>query len=181
MAEQEKIDKLLDRALGEYGETSPRAGLEGRVLARLEAEATHPLNLRWWWIAVPAMAVLIVIAILLAWSPQPKKVDIANVPPVRVGVQPAPPTVAEPSPTATLTRPRGKHLRPKAPAKATPEAPDSEPRLATFPSRDADDQLVKLAMQFVQTHPEKAQEIVQEQKEFREMAEVFTAPLKDKK
>jgi hypothetical protein len=183
MAEQDKIDRLLDRALGEYGENSPQAGLEGRVLARLKAETDRPRNLRWWWIAVPAMAVLVVVALVMAMHPEAKKIDIASVPPVRIGVQSAPPMIAVAPRRDVVTGPSNP-MRPKKLVRTNPTNPkarDSEPRLATFPAEDGDDELVKLAMQFANAHPEKAREIVQEQKDFREMAEAFTAPLKDEK
>jgi hypothetical protein len=178
MSDQEKIDKLLDRALGEYSATSPRAGLEGRVLARLEAEAARPRRVQWWLIVAPVIAVLIVVALLVAWRPRPQKAEVVSVPPVTVEVNR--PRLVE-VPRRSIVQPPSKPVRSKQPVKASPKTPDSEPRLATFPSRDSDDELVKLAMRFVQAHPAEAKEIVQEQTEFREMAEAFTAPLKEEK
>ncbi len=180
MAEQDKIDGLLDRALGEYGQVSARAGLEERVLARLES-AENSRRVQWWWIAVPTMAALIVIVLLVAWRPQPKKVDVASVSPARVGVTQTPSSIGETSRRESVVRRPRRSIPSKAPVRTTPKPRDSEPRMATFPSRDGDDQLVRLAMQFVKANPAEAKEIVQEQKEFREMAAEFTAPLKENK
>lgn len=180
MAEQDKIEKLLDHALGEYGQVSARAGLENRVLARLES-AESSRRVRWWWIGVPAMAVLVVVALVMTMHPKPVQVDIASIPPVRAGVQPAPSTLGKTVPRESSVQHPSKRVRPKAPARTSPKTRDSEPRLATFPSRDNDDQLLRLAMRFVKTNPAEATEIVQEQQEFREMAATFTAPLKEEK
>ncbi len=44
------IDQWLDAALSQYAKAEPRAGLEGRVLATLQAERNRVgLKRNWWW------------------------------------------------------------------------------------------------------------------------------------
>jgi hypothetical protein len=178
MAEQDSIDKLLERALGEYSATSARVGLEERVLARLEAESESRRKLRWWWIAVPALAALVMVAVLVAWRPRRRDVEVANATPVRVEVPSEPPSINETPKRDWMVRRPLKPARPKRPARSNPQGHDSEPRLATFPAPDDNSQLLRMAAQFVQQYPQEAQQIVREQDRYREMAEAFTAPLK---
>jgi hypothetical protein len=62
------IDNLLENALKEYGAAEPRAGLEDRVLARIQAEAraegrqVRPRNWSWWPAAVACAVLLLSVA-----------------------------------------------------------------------------------------------------------------------
>ena len=61
----ENFDRGLDAALAQYTAVEPRAGLEERILANLEARNRAPVA-RWWaWPAV--VAVVMLIAFSLAW------------------------------------------------------------------------------------------------------------------
>jgi hypothetical protein len=67
------LDRELDATLAKYA-AEPRTGLEERVLANLRAaDQSHAAEHSWWrWPAVAAPAVLIVLALSVAWrSPKP--------------------------------------------------------------------------------------------------------------
>jgi hypothetical protein len=69
MPERDELDRLIDSELARYAE--PRAGLEQRVLARVEAAAVRrPGRLSEWqrWIGVGAAVTLA--AVLFAWIPR---------------------------------------------------------------------------------------------------------------
>ena len=172
MQDEKKIDEFLDRALAEYSSASPREGLEGRILANLQA--TQPQR-RWlWaWVAIPALVAILLFALL--WKPEPKKVDVARTEPPRVTSKTEPPNrIVEPRSTQEVRPavPRQKH-----PVLRAPKTPDAQPRLATFPAQNNNDELARLALRFAQAHPAVASEIASEQKEFSQMAAAFTEPL----
>jgi hypothetical protein len=172
MQDEERIDEFLDRALSEYSSATARMGLEGRILANLQAPQPHKKWL-WAWAAVPIAAVILVIVLL--WRPVPKKIEVANVVPPRVSSNTQPPKrIVAPRPTEAVrpSVPRQKHA-----VRSAPKMPDAQPRLATFPSQDSNDELLRAALRFAQAHPSVASEISAEQKQFSEMAAAFTEPL----
>jgi hypothetical protein len=64
------FDHEIDSALAKYTGVEPRAGLDSRILANLQAEQQRAAKHSWWrWPAVAAFAALIVIALSLAWRP----------------------------------------------------------------------------------------------------------------
>ncbi|MGZ4816812.1 MAG: hypothetical protein ACXVZV_15465, partial [Terriglobales bacterium] len=130
---------------------------------------------RWWWAAVPVLAALVIVAVLLGLRTRtPKPVEVAHVPEAN--------TTAPAVPAKAIAPVAHEHPRPhrKVAHRSTPPTPVQQqpPRLATFPSRDGDDELVRLAVRFVQAQPAVAAQITQEQNDFRQMAEAFTAPLR---
>jgi hypothetical protein len=62
------IDDLLDNALRQYGAAEPRAGLEDRVLARIQTEVriegrrVTPQNWSWWPVAIACAVLLLSVA-----------------------------------------------------------------------------------------------------------------------
>ncbi len=62
MEPNDNLDRLLDEALSDYGKTQPRAGLESRIVANLQAERVRRVHRCWWAVAVPVTALLIVCA-----------------------------------------------------------------------------------------------------------------------
>ncbi len=69
------IDDLLDNALKQYGAVEPRAGLEDRVLAAVQAEArtegrqVTPRNWSWWPAVVACAVLLLSVAVaFLGWN-----------------------------------------------------------------------------------------------------------------
>ena len=176
MAERDKLDIFLDRALREYSQASPPLGFERRILANLEVHASNRRAFAWPWIAIPALAILVLCAFLIGSHYRSvKKSDAAVVQQRHNTITGTKPRVVEPAVAkASVELPKSHKVRMQS-FSPTPKA--SEPRLATFPSSTGDDDLVRLAVRFAQAHPAVATKITQEQQEFREMAETFTAPL----
>jgi hypothetical protein len=80
MPERDELDRLIDSALADYGD--PRTGLEQRMLARVSAEAMRP-RLRGWMmaaIAVPGIAVLLVLVYLVPWNLHQQQSQVASSP-----------------------------------------------------------------------------------------------------
>ena len=97
---RQEIDDLLDAALKDYSAVEPRSGLEGRVLARLQAERERPAIRAGWWLAAAAAATASVLTIaVIRPAPQPA-------PPASVATIPHPPIVrrATPPPVSQGTR-----------------------------------------------------------------------------
>jgi|SRR5580704_736628 hypothetical protein len=62
-------DRELNAALANYTSVEPRAGLEDRVLAHLRAEKEHaPVRSRMYWLALAALATMIVVVASLTWT-----------------------------------------------------------------------------------------------------------------
>ena len=144
-----QIDKWLDTALAEYGNTEPRSGLETRVLANLgaERERRRTLWVRWWPALAAVAAMVLVFAVLLFSHHLPvttPKQSIANTPRQ---------TLPTPSPAPSLARSVPKHVRRPSPRPVAVQTQDSVlPRLAAFPSQQRDDR-ARLLRDFVKQAP----------------------------
>ncbi len=69
MNHDEHLDNILDEALSEYREAEPLAGLEDRVLHRLQLQP-HERPVAWWkWAAIAACAVVLAFAVWLTSRP----------------------------------------------------------------------------------------------------------------
>lgn len=173
MTDHEQFDRLLDKALSEYGKISPREGLEHRLLARLATpEPARRWNWRWAWAAVPALAVILIVIFFTA-HPTPKRDATVTNPPLPANTAPvedksinvAPPA---PEPQVALTRPRRRVHTVSTVAHKEPESP---PKLATFPSPDETAQQARLLLRFVTRTPSEAIQVANEQEEFQKSVE----------
>ena len=151
-------DRFIDNALAASTQAQPRAGLEERILANLEAQAKPR---RWWiWIPVPvAIAALVLLALYLG-RPKPKPTpEIAKQPsvvqPAPKPVQPAPLTVAKKAP-----RPTVRHQQ-------VVLAKHASPQLPTFPSAEPLTKEEQMLLALAKHHPDEAQRAAQQQEEWR--------------
>lgn len=97
---RDDLDNLIDGALAEYSAAEPLAGLEQRVLNRVQSErpARKP---RWWWAVAFVASVLAAVAIgVLARKPEALPIAAVAPPPVVVA-----PVSAAVVPSATRRRP----------------------------------------------------------------------------
>ena len=63
------VDPVLDAALAKYAAVAPRAGLEDRVLAHLQADrARVPVRAWWRWGQAGVLAAIVIVATTLAWK-----------------------------------------------------------------------------------------------------------------
>jgi hypothetical protein len=83
----DELDRILDDALASYSLLEPRAGLPGRVMARVAADGAAPRRV-WWWLA-PAAAVLagaLIATVFWRSETHPPVVTVVR-PPVRTEVE----------------------------------------------------------------------------------------------
>jgi len=68
MKQDNEFDKLLDDALSEYRNAEPLAGIDDRVLCRLEAQAERRRGQWWRWSPVAAAVALVAVAVWFGLS-----------------------------------------------------------------------------------------------------------------
>lgn len=123
-------EQWLDSALNDFSKAEPRAGLEKRVLANLEAQRSLAASHRWWWIAgIAAASALILVVLGLGRSGRPAKSTNTTV--ASHG--------SDNSIQTIINEPRGvqKALRARsapAPGGKTYTAANDTPKLAQFPA-----------------------------------------------
>jgi len=182
-AETERaMDEWLESALRQSGKSQPRAGLERRVLAGLQAERYRIASRRrrWWWVAAMAAATG---AIALAVWPGPidrtrTREAVVTVAGDDIGSRERPVAPLElrrapGTPGGALAR-NARRRRPTRPTTRTPEAGDVA-RLERFPAPWPLSDQEKLLLRYVQQFPQQAALIARAQtdlqaREQREMA-----------
>lgn len=170
MTDNSKFDRLLDKALSEYGNVSPREGFEHRILATLASpKPDRSWSRGWWWLAVPSMAaVLVVMAFFMRATRNPGATQVASITPTArvTTTQATPAPKLTDKPTVALKKTQRRN--PSVGKRSRQEAP----RLATFPSGYEAEQQARLLLLFVTRHPDQAQQIVREEQQFQELAEL---------
>jgi hypothetical protein len=167
MQEQHKdrLDLWLDQALQQYGEDSPRLGLESRLLANLRAQQERAfIASKWVWIlGGPVVAALL---IALVWrgeftSPRQSVTNLSNGISRDGGIQ----EVETLPPEIPVKRAASKPARAKS-VRAVAARWESAPRLERFPSpaRLSPEELV--LVQYAQRFPEEARVIAKQQENF---------------
>jgi hypothetical protein len=140
IARERDSNQWLELALGDYSKAEPRAGLENRILARLQAERSRRASQRsWWWAIATAVAFASIIAVVwVAESGRVRnpgsKAEMATAhgeefqPTIRHG------TTSQVAPLAGGYTAREVAKRNPA-SRLTRNATGSTPKLAQFPSR----------------------------------------------
>jgi hypothetical protein len=129
----DQLDRMLDAALATYASVEPRAGLEERVLANVQAQRAKVTSHPWWrWSAVTAAAILVV-AIMLAWrAGRSSHPAIANHPAVTA------PGASEPETQVVLSSGTSQAQQPARRTSSHRSHPSSvvaaAPKLDVFPS-----------------------------------------------
>lgn len=160
------LERVLNLALAKYAAVEPRAGLEKRILARLQCEQTRPAGHLWWrWglSAAVVVTILVVMNVASKWSKQ--------TPPIAKR-----PTIVQAPPDATLqVASNGTPLKTPLKAVGLPPKPGAHrPRGASVPSPKLDQfpspqplSPEELALaRYVQSFPKEATLIAQAQEEF---------------
>ncbi len=159
------VDRLLNQALAPH-DAEPRAGLEERIIHRLQAQ---PEAHRWWrWLWIPAVAAVLAVAIGLSRRPEPnvpgRESRVASTQPAATSILPStsprPGTSDQPSRRSFTARRRTSGSTRET---ATATASTSAPRLETFPSRSALTVEERMLLGFVKREPREAQTVAQEQ------------------
>lgn len=78
---ERELNEWLESALGQYSKGEPRAGLENRILARLQAERDRIASRRpWWWAGATAVATAtLILAVWLGHGDRTRTPDAIGV------------------------------------------------------------------------------------------------------
>ena len=167
--DKERVDAWLDGALKQYGEAEPRAGLEGRITANLQAASAHVTEKRNWWLVWVTVAASIAItgAIFIASGDKDaqKKAVAVQQSPVTEAKTPVAANTAPVVPVSTSSRPRRRQ--------AMRVVRTSEPRRAQFPTPRPLTEQEQMLVSYVEEQPEEAKQVAQAQAELsrRDLAE----------
>lgn len=156
--DRDQFDDLLAGSLKRYGEVEPRAGLEGRVLARLAAVDREPrLRMYWGWGLTAAACIGMVIALGFEMRPRPHEQPVAVHPPSAAVNS----TVPHDVPAPTHRKPRTTVARRD---KVEPEV--AKTRLPSeFPSPHPLTEQERLLKVYVDNFPQEAALVAHEQAE----------------
>jgi hypothetical protein len=166
-ADHSALDRELDAALAKFAAVEPRTGLENRILANLRAERTHAAqHSSWRWPVAAALgAMIVVVAISLAWRSRKPDQNITTQhppaivqPPEHAGTQVAK-NDAPKSIRPHDTRPRRRLTTLAVSSAATIVA--TAPKLDQFPSPQPLSEQEKILAHYVANYPEHAALIAQ--------------------
>jgi hypothetical protein len=153
--ETDALDRELDAALARYAAVEPRAGLEDRVLAHLQAERElSSAHAAWGWPQVTALAAAVVIVVAVSvWMFRKPTQAVRHLPATQQSTQ-----VGEDSGTAT-----GKPPAPVATRKTSGHGPHrvrrvatAVPKLEVFPSPQPLSEQEQLLANYIAEYPEHA-------------------------
>jgi hypothetical protein len=164
ISEEDDLDRALDAALAQYAAVEPRAGLEQRVLARLQSESARLPKHSWWQWSAAGIAVLLALTLALAWISNRLEKTVGQRHPL------APIGIAQPSATQVAVDGETEPIRQRH--KTTPHQVHrpvvvaDEPKLDQFPSPRPLSEQEKLALEYVERFPEEASLMAQAETNF---------------
>jgi hypothetical protein len=156
------LDQWLEKALREYGNAEPRAGLENRILANLESAQNTSLSRISLWraFAVPALAACVILAIWIGSSINraPRKTATISKSPMQslTSASRETPEVPRESVHAEPRRPKGHPWPPQFEV-------TKEPRLQQFPSPERLTVQEQLLARYARNFPQDARIVADEQ------------------
>jgi hypothetical protein len=174
------VETWLESALGQYSKAEPRAGLEGRILANLQAERRRLAERkRWWWASAGSLAAAAVIA-LVAWlgysanTRNPNKASTT----ARVDAGSGTGPVVSPK-IHTPTSAQDCVVTGLCPVQARrsggPKHQSATPRLDQFPAPTPLSDQEKLLARYVEQFPQRAALIARAQTDLRQQTELEMA------
>jgi hypothetical protein len=170
MERQRDIDRWLDSALSQFGKAEPRAGLESRVLANLQAERNRIASGRRWWWALGAATALaaVVLAVWVGESARERNLgstagnSTRHREEARVSIQPGPaPQTAAPKVAASQVARPAREVAQRRPANRPIRHVAGTPKLAQFPSPQPLSEQEQILMSYVAQYPETAALVAQ--------------------
>ena len=163
MEDRDQFDDALDSALKRYSDVEPRAGLEGRVLARLAAQP-HRAGYRLRWPVIWAGVAAVVMFGMWFALPRHEK------PPMTIAIEVSPPLTSETlQPKVTHKTQKRLGTRRKL-GQHSLNGPHG-PRIQQFPSPRPTSPEELMLVEYVQRYPKEALLISQEQNEFEEQVQ----------
>lgn len=170
--DRDQVDDLLDAALKRYGEIEPRAGLEGRVLARLAQENHTNWRRAWAWPSAAAFACLLAV---VAWIGIVGRRERPNIDrqAAKIVKRENQLEIGAVRPRINDTRSAEKHSARKGPQHAR----HTTPRLEQFPSPRPLSEQEKLLVAYASEYPKQAAEVAQEQgRRDKELQAMYPVP-----
>lgn len=161
-SQKDRLDRWLDSALRQYGDTEPRAGLERRIIANLEIAQRERISAPWWRaFAISVLAACFVLSIWVGMNRAHRKSAPVARPLVLGAVNTAfpPRPASSPGHRRSLARRATRHASPPQPKFAV------EPRLAQFPSPRPLTEQEQLLARYVRNFPQEARIVAREQTE----------------
>ena len=162
MEDRDQFDDALDSALKRYSDVEPRAGLEGRVLARLAAQP-HRVGYRLRWPVIWAGVAAVVMFGMWFALPRNGKPTVSIAREVSLPVSKTP---LQPEITRKIQNHTG--IRRKLNQHTVSE---DGPRIQQFPSPRPTSPEELMLVEYVQRYPKEALLISQEQNEFEEQVQ----------
>jgi hypothetical protein len=169
---EREVEQWLDAALGQYGTIEPRAGLESRVLANLQAERSRRAEQRrWWWtVGTVAVAAAIVAAVWVGESGSRKVPPITAKTPTTHREETGTPREPAPRlPVADQAREVPRH--PRADQTIRQVAALKPPKLEQFPTPSPLSAQEEMLARYVQEFPQRATLMARAQTELRKQDE----------
>jgi hypothetical protein len=170
MERERDVERWLDSALIQFGKAEPRAGLESRVFANLQAERNRLASRRRWWWAVGAATALaaVVLAVWVGESARERNPgstagnSTRHREEVRRSMRPRPaPQAAAPQVAAIqVTRP-AREVAQRRPANRPIRPVAGTPKLAQFPSPQPLSEQERILASYVAQYPETAALVAQ--------------------
>lgn len=164
--DKDRLDEWLDSGLKQYGDVQPRAGLEGRIIANLEAQSRLAARRRW-MLAFASVAVACTILIAARHSEMSRRTARTV---ARVSSPAAESPTTRPNTSSVLTT-KKTLLLPTVQRHTRPRLNSVTARLYQFPSpRPLTDRELALAA-YAKNFPKEAEKIAQEQETFEQEME----------
>jgi len=155
MGNRDQFDDILDNALKCYGDVEPRAGLEGRVLARLTEGQVHRHTGWVWALGTAAVACLVITSALVAnrfWT----KAPTARKNPIAAAVSKSNETASATVPAERQEHSSRRHHRGLQVRTNVPLLAADTPRLDKFPSPQPLSDQERLLKVYVTNFPQQA-------------------------
>ena len=166
------VDGWLESALGQYSNAEPRAGLEIRILANLQAERRRLAERkRWWWASAGTVAAAAALA-LAVWLGHPANTRTPNEASTTARIDAGSGNSPAVSPKIHTSTPAPVQARRSSGAKRqATEARSDEPRLAQFPAPAPLSDQEKLLARYVEQFPKRAALVARAQTDLRQQTE----------
>jgi hypothetical protein len=179
MNHNNNVEPWLESALGQYASAEPRAGLEGRILANLQAERRRMTQRkRWWWASAGtvAAAAAIALAVWLGHNDRAHAPGGGTMTARRdAGAEPRPMVSPEVPPLTSPAQRATKDCVVTGLCPVHARRSHAAPRLDQFPAPAPLSDQEKLLARYVQQFPQRAALIARAQTELQQRTELEMA------
>lgn len=171
--EDAHLDQWLDRALQQYGDIEPRAGLEMRILANLASEERKQVQRRAWIAASVCAAVAVIVAAVPIVGFHLHQSGVAKVPVSAAALAATHNSGDQHSLVAKVVKPPARQRRNRG-TRAAVSSMLPAPMLPQFPSRRPLSEQERLLQEYVTQFPDQARLVARQQAETeKEMEQLY--------